>query len=91
MRYVRAATQNGDGLEPKSRFISPAPLIPHIGTYRIDAPTTFWVAMQVAATISVSLKMSRVTIDVCPACLSEMLIGRSIHIRAPSCGPPSVV
>ena len=45
-KAVRTAKQNGDVLQPKSRVSVRGDLDPQIGTYRTDAPTTSWVAVE---------------------------------------------
>ena len=74
--------KNGDSVQPKRRLIIPGHLVPQIGTCRTDAPTTSWVAEQIAETITVSLNMFGETCYVSDDFLSGMPMDGSIHIRA---------
>ena len=54
-RIVRVNTGVLDGvLKAKSRMVIPGHLDPHLGEYRSDAPTTAWVAVQMAKCIATS-------------------------------------
>ena len=69
---------NEDSVQPESRVIIPGHLDPQIGTYRTDAPTTSWVAVQIAVTIAASLNMPGETVylSVLPS-----LSGMPVEIR----------
>ena len=69
MCYVSTAKQNGDSVQPKSWLIIPGHLDPQFGTHENDAPTTSWVAVQMAVTIAVTLNVwVRLLISVLPSC-----------------------
>ena len=58
---------NGEVIHPKIGMITAGHLDPQIGTYRTDAPTTSWVAVQVAVTLAASMSVFRDTFDVSAA------------------------
>ena len=54
LRYVHAAQRTGG----ESRLIILGHLDPQVETYRTDAPTTSWVAVQITVTIAGSMHVS---------------------------------
>ena len=69
-------------MQPKSSITIPGHLDPQFGTYQTDAPTTSWVAVQVAVTLAASLGMFGETLDGSAASLSGMPLGSPIHVKS---------
>ena len=76
-------------LKAKSRMVIPGHLDPHLGEYRSDAPTTAWVAVQMAKCIATSRSWRATCFDVSTAFLSGKEVKREVYIRAPVDGLPA--
>ena len=85
--YLRITKHNGEVIQPKSRTIILDRLDPQVGTYRTDAPSTSWVAVQIEACCD--LGMSGESFDVGAAFLSGTPLDKSVHVRAPNDGLPA--
>ena len=89
-RIVRVNKGVLDGiLKAKSRMVIPGHLDPHLGDYRSDAPTTAWVAVQMAKCIAASRRWKASCFDVSTAFLSGKEVQREVYIRAPMDGLPA--
>ena len=89
-RIVRVNEGVLDGvLKAKSRMVIPGHLDPHLGEYRSDAPTTAWVAVQMAKCIATSRSWRATCFDVSTAFLSGKEVKREVYIRAPVDGLPA--
>ena len=76
-------------LRAKSRMVIPGHLDPHLGEYRSDAPTTAWVAVQMAKCIASNRGWEASSFDVSTAFLSGKEVQREVYIRAPMDGLPA--
>ena len=76
-------------LRAKSRMVIPGHLGPHLGEYRSDAPTTAWVAVQMAKCIAANRSWSASSFDVSAAFLSGKEVRREVYIHAPMDGLPA--
>ena len=89
-RVVRVNKGALDGiLRAKSRMVIPGHLDPHLGEYRSDAPTTAWVAVQMAKCIATNRGWMASSFDVSTAFLSGKEVKREVYIRAPLDGLPA--
>ena len=89
-RIVRVNKGALDGiLRAKSRMVIPGHLDPHLGEYRSDAPTTAWVAVQMAKCIASNRRWNASSFDVSTAFLSGKEVKREVYIRAPMDGLPA--
>ena len=75
---------------PKSRIVIPGHLDPHLGSFRSDAPTTLWVAVQMSKCIAASKRWLATVFDVTTAFLSGKEIQRKVVVRGPPDGLPAV-
>jgi hypothetical protein len=91
MRFVRTnKSKDPEKLQAKSRLIIPGHRDPQLGLYRTDSPTTSGLAVMVVATIAAARGWFMKFFDVSTAFLSGKEIGRTVFIRAPPEGLPSV-
>ena len=89
-RMVRVNKGAMEGvLRAKSRLVIPGHLDPHLGSYRADAPTTMWTAVQLAKTIAATRKWEASCFDVTTAFLSGKEVSREVYIRPPPEGLPA--
>ena len=70
-------------------MVIPGHLDPHLGSYRADAPTTMWTAVQLAKTIAATRKWEASCFDVTTAFLSGKEVSREVYIRPPPEGLPA--
>ena len=90
-RLVRVNKGAMEGvLKAKSRMVIPGHLDPHLGSYRADAPTTTWSAVQLAKNIASMRGWVASCFDVTTAFLSGKEVDREVYIRAPCDGLPEI-
>jgi hypothetical protein len=91
MRFVRTnKSKQPEELIAKSRLIIPGHMDPQLGLYRTDAPTTSGLAVMVVATLAAGRGWYLRFFDVSTAFLSGKEIGRTVYVRRPVDGLPSV-
>lgn len=90
-RLIRVNKGTMQGLfQPKSRMVLPGHRDPHLGEFRSDAPTTLWVAVQMAKCICATKNWAAQTFDVTTAFLSGKEVDREVIVAAPQEGLPAL-
>ena len=91
MRFVRTnKSKQPEELIAKSQLIIPGHMDPQLGLYRTDAPTTSGLAVMVVASLAAGRGWCLRFFDVSTAFLSGKEIGRTVYVRGPVDGLPSV-